>query len=44
MVLFSDKKNSSADNRSGTEQATQLSFPQIVSLICIFGLCLSYLL
>ncbi|MBO4644461.1 MAG: hypothetical protein J5716_07635 [Alphaproteobacteria bacterium] len=44
MVLFSDKKNSSADNRSGTGQVIQFSFPQIVSLICIFGLCLSYLL
>ena len=44
MALFSDKKNSSADNRFEAGQTIQLSFLQIVSLICIFGLCLSYLL
>ena len=41
MALFSDRKNSSTDE---TEQTVQFSFVHIVSLICIFGFCLSYLL
>ncbi|MBR1777892.1 MAG: hypothetical protein IJ752_04830 [Alphaproteobacteria bacterium] len=44
MALFSDKKNFSADDRSGLNQTAPFSFPQIIALICIFGFCLSYLL
>ena len=45
MALFSDKKNSAANGRSEAEKnIVPLSFAQIVILICLFGLCLSYLL
>lgn len=44
MALFSDRRNSASEKASGTEPAVQLSFVHIISLICIFGFCLSYLL
>ena len=43
MALFSDKKSNSADEHS-SNQPTPVSFSQLILLICIFGICLSYLL
>lgn len=44
MALFSDKKNISSSDHSEAFQIIQLSLPQMTVLICIFGICLSYLL
>ena len=44
MAIFSDKKNSSEDERTETNQTAQISFSQMIILICIFGFCLSFLL
>lgn len=43
MPLFSDKKNNSADD-SSANHPVPISSSQLILLICIFGLCLSYLL
>ncbi|MBR4126482.1 MAG: hypothetical protein IKR09_02760 [Alphaproteobacteria bacterium] len=45
MALFSDKKNSAADDHPESgKDIIPMSFVQIVLLICLFGGCLSYLL
>ena len=44
MALFSDKKNIPAEDRPASNTPAQISAPQIIALICFFGICLSYLL
>ena len=45
MALFSEKKNSAAnDHPEAVKSIAPLSFAQIVLLIFLFGLCISYLL